>query len=704
MHAPFLTKMLDFLFSPRSIAIIGASDNPEKIGHALVKNLIEAGFSGKIYPINPKKNKILNLPVYSSVTKLPDIPELAIIAVPAKVVLQVLEECGQKGVKGVVVITAGFKETGEEGAILEKKILRTVKHYNMRMVGPNCLGIINTKVGLNATFAPDFPPPGRASLFSQSGALGVALIDWAIENNFGFSKFVSLGNKADLNECDFLEYFGEDPETDIILGYIEDVSDGKRFIEVASKVARKKPVILIKAGSTKTGARAASSHTGALAGSETAFREAFKKTGIIRVYSIKELFETAEVFKLKTLPHGDSLLIITNAGGPGIIAADTADLLGLKVEPLDEKFINALIDKLPSAASLYNPVDVLGDATSERYAMVLEEALKHSKIEGICIIATAQATTDIENIAKLVSKKTQTSSKPIIACFVGGRRVKKGIEILKREGVPCYSDPSIAIQAYSKLVKFSMLKGAPEEKPAEIQIPQENKEKVRLILETLQNAGISFVGEENSMEILSLYGFSFPKRGLARTPEEAVEIAQKIGYPVVLKIVCPQILHKTEVGGVKLNLNSDEEVYEKFLEMTSRIKRIMPQAFIKGVMVYEMVQGGKEVILGVSVDKTFGHLIMFGLGGIYVEVLKDVSFRIIPLTYKEAQEMIKEVKGSKILDGVRGEAPYDKEAVVDALLRLSQLVKDFPIIKEIDINPFMVQHIGAKALDARIII
>ncbi len=696
--------MLDFLFNPKSVAIIGASDNPKKIGYALVKNLIDAGFTGSIYPINPRKKEILGLPVYPSIIEAPEVPELAVIAVPAVAVLEVLEECGKKGVKGVVVITAGFRETGEEGAILERKILETVKKYNLRMVGPNCLGVMNTKTGLNATFAPDFPPSGRASLFSQSGALGVALIDWAMENNFGFSKFVSLGNKADLNECDFLEYFGEDPDTDIILGYIEDITDGKRFIEVASRVARKKPVILIKAGSTKTGARAASSHTGALAGSETAFKEAVKKTGVIRVYSIKELFETAEAFKLNKFPKGNSLLIVTNAGGPGIIAADTADLLGLKVEPPDEAFINALIDKLPSAASLYNPVDVLGDATSERYALVLDEAIKHPKMDGICIIATAQATTDIENIAEVISRKNQESSRPIIACFVGGKRIKKGVEILKNKGVPCYSDPSVAIQAYSRLVEFSLLRSRPEEQPVEIQIPPENKERVRLILETLQNAGVKFLGEENSLEVLSLYGFSFPRRGLARTPEEAVKIAREIGYPVVLKIVCPQILHKTEVGGVKLNLNSDEEVYEGFLEMTSRIKRVMPQAFIKGVMVYEMVKEGKEVILGVSVDKTFGHLIMFGLGGIYVEVLKDVSFRIAPLTYREAQEMIKEVRGSRILDGVRGEAPYDKEAVVDALLRLSQLVKDFPIIKEIDINPFMVQHIGAKALDARIII
>jgi len=696
--------MLDFIFKPNSIAVIGASEDEKKIGHVVFRNLVKQGFEGKVYPVNPKREEILGIKCYPSVKDLPEKVDLAIIVIPAKGVPSVIKDCAEAKVKGLIVITAGFREIGGEGIKLEQEIVELVKKYGIRMVGPNCLGVINTINKMNATFASDLPPCGRVSFFSQSGALGVALIDWAIENNFGFGKFVSLGNKADLNEADFLEYFGEDPETDIILGYIEDVKDGKRFIEVAKKVSKIKPVIIIKAGTTEAGARAASSHTGALAGFDRAFSEAFKKAGIIRVNSIKELFETAEIFKLNKIPKGDRLLVITNAGGPGIIAADTADKLGIKLDPMSEESIEAIIDKLPPTASLYNPIDIIGDATSERYKVVLEQAIKDKYVDGICVILTPQAVTDVENVATEIVRISQNTEKPIFACFIGGKKVSSAIKILKSQQIPCYSDPSVAISSYKKLIDFSIIKNKKEPEIPKIEIPLENKEKVRLILEILENAGVSSVGEENATEILSLYGFNFPKKALAKTPEEAVEIAEKIGYPVVLKVSSPNILHKTDVGGVKLNLKNAEEVYNAFVDITINVKRFMPNAYIKGVTVYEMITGGKEVILGVSYDTTFGHMLMFGLGGIYVEVLKDVSFRIAPLTKEEAYEMIEEIKGAKILEGVRGEPPYDKENIVDKILRLSQLVTDFPIIKEIDINPYVVKHQGGVALDARMII
>ncbi len=696
--------MLDFIFNPESVAVIGASENEKKIGHVVLKNLIEQGYKGKVYPVNPKRKEILGIKCYPSVLEIPEKVDLAIIVVPAKVVPSVMEDCAKVGVKGVVVITAGFKETGKEGAELEKEITEIARKANIKMVGPNCLGVINTLINMNATFAPDLPPKGRISLFSQSGALGVALIDWSIENDFGFGKFVSLGNKADLNECDFLEYFGDDPDTDIILGYIEDVKDGKRFLEVAQRVARLKPVILIKSGATEAGARAASSHTGALAGSDRAFTEAFKKAGIIRVYGIQELFDIAEIFKSGKYPKGKRLLVITNAGGPGIIAADTADKLRIKLDPMSKESIEALIDKLPSEASLYNPIDVIGDATSERYRVVLEQAIKDPVVEGICVILTPQAITDVENIAEEIVNSNQKTDKPIFACFIGGKRVKKGIYILKSKEVPCYQDPSTAISAYRKLIDFIEFRGKEELEYVKIDIPEENKQRVSLILEALQDAGVTAVGDENAVKILSLYGFKFPKRVLARTPDEAIKIAEEIGYPVVMKISSPQILHKTDVGGVRLNLKSPEEVRSAFTDITLNAKRFMPNAYIKGVMVCEMVTGGKEIILGVTYDKTFGHMVMFGLGGIYVEILKDVSFRIVPVAKQEAYEMIKEIKGKKLLEGVRGEKPYDKEDIVDKILRLSQLVTDFPLIKEIDINPYLVKHQGGVALDARIII
>ena len=696
--------MLDFIFNPSSIAVIGASEDRRKVGHVIFKNLIEQGFKGKVYPVNVKRKEILGRKCYSSVKDIPDKIDLAIIAIPAKGVLPVIKDCADQGVKGVVVITAGFREIGGKGIQLEKEITKIVKEAKMKMVGPNCLGVINTFNNMNATFAPNLPPSGRVSFFSQSGALGVALIDWAIENDFGFNKFVSLGNKADLNETDFLEYFGNDPDTDVILGYIEDIKDGKRFLEIAQKVAKIKPVIIIKSGSTEAGARAASSHTGALAGSDRALTEAFKKAGIIRVNGIKELFEMAEIFKVKKLPKGNRLLVITNAGGPGIIAADTADRLGIRLDPMSKSSIEAIVDKLPPTASLYNPIDVIGDATSERYKVVLEQAIKDEVVDGICVILTPQAVTDTENVAKEIININKISEKPIFTCFIGGKKVKSAVKILKSQQIPCYSDPSVAINSYRKLIDFSIIKSKKEPEIPKIEILPENKEKVKLILEVLENAGVTSIGDENTTEILSLYGFNFPKKALARTPEEAVEIAEKIGYPVVLKVSSPNILHKTDVGGVKLNLKNAEEVYNGFVDITLNVKRFMSSAYIKGVMVYEMVTDGKEVILGVSYDKTFGHMIMFGLGGIYVEVLKDVSFRITPVSKEEAYEMIEEIKGSKILEGVRGEPPYDKENIVDKILRLSQLVTDFPIIKEVDINPYVVKHKGGIALDARMII
>ena len=695
--------MIDAIFNPNSIAVIGASAEEKKVGHAVLKNLLQ-GFVGKIYPINPSKNEILSLPCYPSVSVVPDKIDLAIIVIPAKVVADALRDCSKAGVKGVVVITAGFKEVGGEGVDREREIISIVRNSGMRMVGPNCLGVMNTKIKMNASFAAEMPPEGRVAFFSQSGALGVAIIDWALENNFGFSKFVSFGNKADLNETDFLEYFAKDPDTDVILGYIEDIVDGKKFLNIAKEVTKIKPVILIKSGATEAGARAASSHTGALAGSDRAFTEAFRKTGIIRVNGIQELFDTAEMFLSKKYPKGKRLLIITNAGGPGIIAADTADKLGIKLDPMSRASIDKIAEKLPSSASLYNPVDVIGDATSERYKVVLEQAIKDELIQGICVVLTPQAMTDVDNVADVVISSLKKTDKPIFTTFIGGQRIKNAIKKLKENKIPNFTDPSVAINAYSKLINFVELKNRKISESSPLPILQENILRVEKIIKKMQESEISEIGGEEALEILSLYGFTFPERALAKTPMEAVAIAERIGYPVVMKISSPHILHKTDVGGVKLNLNNEKAVYNAFIEITTNVKRFMPDAFIEGVMVYEMVTGGKEVILGVSFDRTFGHMIMFGLGGIYVEVLKDVSFRIVPVTEEEAFDMINEIKGSRILDGVRGEKPYDKKDIANRLRSLSRLVEDFPIIKEVDINPYLVMNNGGIGLDARIII
>ncbi len=695
--------MIDFIFNPSAIAVIGASNKEGKVGYSILKGLLN-GYQGKIYPVNPKRNEVLSLRCYPSILDIPEEIDLAVIVTPANTVVDVLKECIKKGVKGVVIISAGFKEVGIEGIQREHEISEIVKNSAVRVIGPNCLGVINTKNKMNATFVSEFPPEGRIALLSQSGALGVAIIDWAIENNFGFSKFVSFGNKVDLNETDFLEYFAKDPDTDIILGYIEDIADGKRFIEVAKEVTKVKPVIMIKAGTTQAGAKAISSHTGALAGSDEAFTEAFKKTGIIRAKSIQELFDITEIFLPKKFPKGKKLLIITNAGGPGIIAADAADRLDIKLNPMSISSIDKIVGKLPPTASLHNPIDIIGDASSERYKVVLEQAINDKSVDGICTILTPQAMTDVGNVADVIIHHSKISEKPIFSCFIGGYKVKDAIKKFKKEKIPWFGDPTVAIESYSKLIKYTEFKNKIYSIDKEVEIAQENIKKAEEIIFKFKEDRIYEISAEKAMQILSLYGFSFPKRGLAKSSEEAVEIAERIGYPVVMKILSPNILHKTDVGGVKLNLKNKDDVYDAFTEITTNVKRFMPNVYIEGVMIYEMVKGGKEVIFGVSYDKTFGHMIIFGLGGVYVEVLKDVSFRIVPVSEDEAFEMIEETKSSKILDGLRGEKPYDKKHIVECIRRCSRLVQDFPIIKEVDINPYVVMHNGGIALDVRIIL
>lgn len=692
--------MLNYLFNPRSVAVVGASREAKKVGFAVLNNLIRYKYEGVIYPINPSATDILGVKAYPSLAKIGEDVDLAVISIPAKFVAESIKDCAKANVKAVVVLSAGFKEIGHEGIKLEQEMLKIASDNGIRIMGPNCLGVINTSNNMNASFAADMLAKGKTALFSQSGALGVAIMDWALEYNFGFSKFISLGNKSDLNEVDFLEYFITDDETDIILGYIEDVVEGRRFIDIAKKATKVKPVILIKSGGTEAGARAASSHTGALAGSETAFNAAFKQTGVMRATGIQELFDTALAFSGGKLPKGERLLIITNAGGPGIIAADTSDKLKIKLPQMTKETIDAIADLLPSNASLYNPVDIIGDATSERYKIVIEKAISDPNVDGIFVLLTPQAMTDVENIADIVINTSKETDKPIISSFVGGKRVKDAVAKMKQHSIPTFSYPEIAINAYRKLCDFHHWKSIKEE---EVTTINANKEATRKLIDELINIGRTEVGEDPAMKILANYGFTFPERALAQSAIEAGVIAERIGFPVVMKISSPDILHKTDVGGVKLNINSALVAEDAFKEITTNATRFMPDAYIEGVMIYEMIKGGKEVILGVSYDRTFGHMIMVGLGGIYVEVLKDVAFRIAPVGYKEAGEMINDIRSIALLRGARGEKPADIDAVIDSIVRVSNLITDFPEIRELDINPILVMNKGAFALDARII-
>jgi len=679
--------VLDPLFYPKSVAIIGASADPGKVGHSIVNNLKRFNYKGNIYPINPKSTEILGLKAFKSIFEIKDNIDLAVIVIPAAFVPSVVRDCVTKGIKSAVIISAGFKEAGSAGIILEEEIKSIAAKGDIRILGPNCLGVMNTSNSLNATFAAGMLPKGRLSFFSQSGALGIAILDWAIGNKVGFSKFISLGNKADLNETDFIEYFINDPETDVILGYIEDVVDGKRFLEVARKATKVKPVILVKSGGTQAGARAASSHTGALAGSENAFNAAFKQTGVIRADGIEDLFEAAMAFNSNKLPKGNNLLIITNAGGPGIIAADTAEKLGINLPQLSKDTVRTLSSLLPKNASLYNPVDIIGDATSERYADAIDNAVNDPNINGILIILTPQAVINVEDTARLVVNASKKSDMPFITSFMGWERVRSAVEYLKSSSIPNFSYPEPAVKAFKRL--FDHWAWTKKEEPMKNAISSKSEKVSARIAEAIDANRLQFA-EDSSREILSEYGFEFPEKYLAESHSDAASSAAKIGFPVVMKISSPDILHKTDIGGVKIGINSPNEAEDAFADITMNAKKFMPDAFIDGVLVYRMVPKGKEVILGITYDRTFGHMIMFGLGGIYVEVLKDVSFRIVPVSRADAFEMIQEIRSFQLLKGARGEKPADIESIADAITRLSQLSLDFPMIQELDINPLGV--------------
>ena len=501
--------MIDFLFYPASIAVIGASKDPQKVGYSILNNIRKYNFTGDVFPINPKPEEILGIKPYQRVEDIKSAVDLAVIAIPARMVPQTLRECIEKGVKSAVIISAGFKEAGPAGIVLEEELKTLVRESGIRVLGPNCLGIINTANNLNATFAAGMLPKGKLSFFSQSGALGIAILDWAIGNKIGFAKFISLGNKADLNETDFIEYFINDPETDIILGYIEDVVDGRKFLEIAQKATKVKPIILVKSGGTQAGARAASSHTGALAGSEDAFNAAFKQTGIIRADGIEDLFETAKAFNSKKLPVGNNLLILTNAGGPGIIAADTAERSGVNLPQLSRETVEQLMNVLPKNASLYNPVDIIGDATAERYSAVLDRVINDPNIDGVLIILTPQAVINVEDTARVVIGSSEKTDKPLITSFMGEERVRSSVEMLKTASLSNFSYPEPAVRAFKRLSDFALWK----KKGPEIQ-HQINTDKaaVETILHNaLINKQYQFT-EDGAREILSAYGFTFPDK------------------------------------------------------------------------------------------------------------------------------------------------------------------------------------------------
>ena len=698
------------LFTPKSVAVVGASSRRGSVGNAIFSNILLSGYTGIVYPVNPKAHGILGVRAYHSVWDLPGAVDLAVIIVPSTAVPTVLEECGEKGVKGAVVITAGFKEIGQQGLELEQKVKETLTKYNMLLIGPNCLGIINTDPSfcLNATFARSMPREGNIAFISQSGALGVAALEYAHEQNIGLSKFVSMGNKADVTETDLLMALKDDPQTDVILLYLEDLADPKGFIELArditGDVQHKKPILAIKSGRTVEGAKAASSHTGALASSDEAYDAVFIESGVLRVESLEELFDYAQAFASQPLPKNNRVAIVTNAGGPGIMATDVCIRHGLRLATLNEETTKKLKAKLPPTANIHNPIDVIGDAREDRYESALKCVLEDENVDGVIVITTPQLMTDMEAIAKTVVETAENTEKPLLSCFMATEDISETLRTLDEERVPHFLFPEAAARAMANMAEYAWWVRRPRTKVRRFADVQ--KDRAKQIMDRAKKEGRTFLPEPEAHEVLKAYGFPVLKSQLVTNVEEAIASAQEIGYPVVLKIVSPHILHKVDVGGVKVNIKTKAELRKTYKELLSNVKNNMPDADIWGVFVQKMAETGKETIIGMNRDPHFGPILLFGLGGIYVELFKDVSFRIAPLRELGARRMIRQIRGYKMFEEFRGELPSDTEAIQECLQRLSQLVIDCEEIDELDINPLIVyqEGNGAVVVDARILL
>ncbi len=692
--------MMKALLNPEKIAVIGASKTPEKVGHEILSNLIDGRFKGEIVPVNPTTDKVLGLKCYPDLKAYGGNIDLSIIVIPTMAVKSAVEESLAANAKAICVISAGFKEIGKEGEALEIELAELCAAKGARLLGPNCLGLINTHHSMNASFATHMPMCGGISVISQSGALCTAILDWAASRHLGLSKMVSMGNKADLSETDFITELRHDDDTSVIVGYLESIDSGKEFIEAAKETAPIKPIVILKSGVTKAGGKAASSHTGSLAGADVAYDAAFLRSGVIRAATFEELFDYATAFSMQPLPQGRKVAIITNAGGPGIMAADAVELAGMEVCALAGSSATALREKLPAAASVGNPIDVLGDADSGRYVDAVEAAQGDDAVDAIIVLLTPQAMTKPAETARAIAECTN-QKKPILVSFMGGADVMPGRDELVASNLPDYPSPERAVGALRAMCQYAEWLKLPKR---EIKSFDVDKKEVAKIIKSHAADGKNQIGEAAAKEIFSAYGINIPAGGSATTADEAVALAEGIGYPVVMKIASADVLHKSDMGGVKLNLGSADEVRDTYEGMMESIQHLLPEAKLDGVYIETMCREGREVIIGMTRDPQFGPLLMFGLGGIFVEVMKDVAFRLAPLTETEAMDMLKSTKSFALLEGVRGQAGVNIPAIINVIQRVSQLVTDFPVIAEMDINPFLVGAYGEKsvAADARI--
>lgn len=686
---------LEKFFAPRAVAVIGASAKRDKIGYGILKNLIDGGYKGKLYPVNLKAKRILGLPCFPSVQMIPGNVDLAVIVIPAPLVNAALCECGEKGIRHAIVISAGFKETGPAGSKLEKELVTIAAKFGMQVIGPNCLGLADSVNHLNASFANGMVGKGKLGFISQSGAICSAMLDWANANGVGFSRFVSVGNKAMVGEAELLDYLREDEQTTAVLAYLESIKDGEKFLRAAAELAKKKPLLIIKPGVSGAAQKAMQSHTGALAGADAATRVAFSQTGATRIGDMEELFEAANFLSRYDGLKNNRIAIVTNAGGPGVLATDEIEARGLTLAKLGAQTQSRLKALLPAEANVHNPVDVLGDAKEDRFQIALEALGADKNVDAIVFILTPQRGTPIEKTARVLLAAARATDKPVVVSFIGGALMEETVKKLKAGPLPTFDHLSGAIRALGKAWECERNKLEAKEYLGSCRMSACQKgEEAR---EEKLPSSPDFLA---AMRLLSAYGIPTVRSEVARSGAEAVRIAQAIGYPVAMKIFSGKISHKTEVEGVRIGIRNDLEVKEYFDRMKKKLGRDL-----EGMVVQPMVKG-REIILGVKRDENFGPMLMFGLGGVYTEVVKDVAFRFAPLDQAEALEMMQETKSFRTLTGYREFPKTDVEAVAAALVGLSELAVRHPEIKELDINPLIVRQEGegCQAVDVRIIV
>lgn len=686
-----------FTLEPKTVALIGASAEEKKLGHYILKNLLESGFAGKIYPINPKHDELLGAKCFHAIADVPGTIDMAVVVTPAATVQAIAEECGKKKVKTLVVISAGFGEIGtDEGKTMEHQLKAICEKYEMSLVGPNCLGVLRPSIGLNASFAATPKSAGSIALVSQSGAMAVALLDAATSKELHFSLIASIGNKTDLDETAFLEICEDDEKTSIIGLYLESIKDGITFVEAAKRISKKKPIVLIKAGVSSRGAKAVSSHTGALAGSSAALQAACEEAGIHLATDTEEFLSMLQTLRASPRLSERSIAIVTNAGGPGVLATDASEKAGLTLATLDDKTVANLQKVLPPAASVANPIDVLGDALADRYEAALKACAADPNVEGIVAVLTPQVMTPVDEIAKaVIAVRTSNRLVPITTSFMGGEAVKKAHELMLKAGIPSFDTPEEAVKAMATLVEK-------EDRPL-AEDDSRGDDRSSAAHQFLKGKK-GLLSEEIVQELFQLYDLPTPNQAVAENASQAADFAEEIGYPVIAKVSSPDILHKTDIGGVRANLNSAADVKKAYAEIIKNSQKHMPKAVIRGVLIQQLLPAGSEFIVGAIRDASFGPVVMVGLGGIYTELFRDTCFRLAPVDTENAYEMLSTLKSWKLLTGMRGKGALDIDSLAATIQKISQLMVDCPRISEIDLNPVLVSKDGIAVADAKVVV